>query len=1110
MAALVRLLGEVVAEVDGRSVELGTPRQRCVLAALAVDAGRVVPVDRLVERVWGAEAAPRARATLHSYISRLRRALVDVGGVAVVRQSGGYALVAEEVGTAVDLHRFRDLRAAAHAADDDERRARLLTDALALWRGQALTGVDGEWCRAERDRLGLERLAARHDLVDARLRLGEGDALVVELAQRTAAHPLDERVAGQYVLALHRAGRTADALAHYREIRERLVSQLGTEPGAGLRDLHGRVLAGQVSTGRAEPRAALARGPGSPRGGRAATSGTDDARPASRPRPEARPIASGLAQLPAAPRSFVGRDEVLRVLDGEHDEAGGGPVVHVLTGAAGVGKTALALHWAHRNRSRFPDGQLYVNLRGHAAGAPLTARQALEELLQALDVDPTRRPAGVDGAAAVYRSALADRRVLVLLDDAVDADRVRPLLPGTSGCAVVVTSRNRLDGLVVREGARQQRLDVLGADDGRAVLDRVLGGTRVTDEAEAADDLVALCGGLPLALRVAAAHLAAQPNLPIGDYAAALRAGDRLAALEPHGDPTAAVGAAIELSYAARARSTRRVFRLLGLVPGPDTTAPAVAALADVDLVDAERELRDLVAANLVEQPAPGRYALHELLRLYAADRAVRDGRAPVDRLLTWYAITVDGAADALDPGRVRLPGSTSWTGHEPMTFDGAAALEWFTAEVFNTAAVVELAAATGHHRLAWQVADGLKGFFLRGNTAQWATVVRLARDAARVDGNPCAVSAMTNSAGVLDLMRGSYASAIDHFESALAGATDAGWPLGECAALSNLGLLHHFTGTLPEASRYLRRADGIATAAATCLVHTGTVLINLGSTALRLGRPAEALDCFTRALAAQDRSGHDRGRGAALTGLAETHLHLGDVTKAEELLDSAAPHVRRGAAGYETAWHSEVRGRIAALRGDLDEAAALLEHAVEVANGHHAIAVDVQNALAVVHRLGSRLDDAESLHRDALAAADHSRYRQGRIEALLGTAAVHHHRGDPARAVDDATAALDLAARTGHRTHQGRAHALLASAHLRRGGVRAGADHAERARSTHARTRHPLGEAQALLLLAEAAGREGEESRVRRCARRAERLLSAIGLPPGARNGWASSLPGC
>ncbi|MEU4449599.1 BTAD domain-containing putative transcriptional regulator [Actinosynnema sp. NPDC050801] len=1061
---VVRLLGEVGAEVGGRPVDLGTPRQRCVLVALAVDAGRVVPVNRLVERVWGTDVAPKARATLHTYISRLRRVLAAADGVVIVRRSGGYVLITDTTGPVVDLHRFRDLRSNADA-EDDERAARSLTLALELWQGQALTGVVGEWAEAERDRLELERSAAQHDLADVLLRLGRGGQLVVGLAEQSGAAPLDERVAGQYMLALHQAGRTADALEHYQQVRARLVEELGSDPGVALRKLHGRILTGSSGRG-VDPERGIEP--------RSTVNEVDATRPRYRSRSEVRPIATGIAQLPSAPRSFVGREEALSVMGGAHDGVEGSPVVHVLTGTAGVGKTALALHWAHGNRDRFPGGQLFVNLRGHSAGMPLTARQALEELLQALEVAPIRRPASVDGAAAIYRSTLADRQMLVVLDDAVDAGQVRPLLPGTADCTVVVTSRNRLDGLVAHEGARQQRLDVLGVDDAKAVLDRIIGGTRVAAEPEAVTDLVALCGGLPLALRIAAAHLAAQPNRSIGDYTTALRGGDRLSSLELHGDPTAGVGAAIELSYAARARSTQRVFRLLGLVPGPDATAPAVAALADTGLAETEREMRDLVAANLVEEPAPGRYALHELTRLYAADRAVRDGRDPVDRLLTWYAIAVDSAADILDAGRVRLPGSTSWTGREPMSFDGSAAvLAWFTAEASNITAIVGLASATGRHRLAWQVADGLKGYFLRGNTAQWETVVRCALRAAQADGNPHAVAAMDNSAGVLDLMRGDHASAVDHFESALTRATGAEWPLGRCTALSNLGIVHYYTGTLPAALEHLRRADEIATAESTCLIHAGTVLINLGMATLRLGRPAEALDYLTRARAAQEASGHDRGRGAALIGLAETRLHLGDLEKTEELLDSAAPHIRRVSAGYETAWYLGVRGRLVALRGDYDQAVVLLEQAVEAAEGHHAVEVDTRNTLAAMHCFRERLDDAESLHRHALTAADHSHYRQGRIEALLGLAAVHHHRGHLASAVDDATAALDLARHTGHRPHEGQAHAALAAVHVYRGDHRAGADHAEQARLIHAEMGHLLGEEHALRLLAMTAGHD-------------------------------------
>ncbi|MDQ3404699.1 MAG: NB-ARC domain-containing protein [Actinomycetota bacterium] len=496
MAIVVRLLGEVVAYVDGRPVDLGAPRQRCVLAALAVDVGRVVPVERLAERVWGADGPRSARATLHSYISRLRQALAGTNGVAIERRSGGYALLAERA--AVDLHRFRHL---CERADADRGRVALsLTEALGLWRGEALTGLDGEWVRTERDRLGQEQLSAQHDLVDARLRSGHGEDLVVELSTRAGEYPLDERVAGQYMRALYQAGRAADALDHHRRVRTRLIEELGVDPSVALQNLHRQILTSDVSLA-----VNTAGEPVVPR------------------------------QLPAPPAPFVGRHDELRRMDAvlHASDTAGTVAISAIAGAGGIGKTSLALHWAHRVRSRFPDGQLFVNLRGHSAGAPLSAGQALDELLHSLGVERANRPTSVDAAAAAYRSALADRRMLVVLDDAAEVDQVRPLLPGTAGCMVVITSRDRFDGLVAREGARQVLLDVLATEDALAVVGAVVGDARVADDETNARELVRLCGNSPLALRIAAAHLSTRPDQPVGDYVTALRTGDRLAVLEP-------------------------------------------------------------------------------------------------------------------------------------------------------------------------------------------------------------------------------------------------------------------------------------------------------------------------------------------------------------------------------------------------------------------------------------------------------------------------------------------------------------------------------------------------------------------------------------------------
>ncbi|WP_447008100.1 AfsR/SARP family transcriptional regulator [Saccharothrix isguenensis] len=1047
-----RVLGPLDVRAAGVSVDVGGPRQRAVLAALLLRANEPATVEYLTAAVWETPPATPG-SNLRTFVSGLRRQLSEAGDDPgrLSTRPGRYLL---RVGPGEsDLGAFTALTAAGDTADGSREAAEHYGRALELWRGRPLEGLHaGQALAVEVTRLEEQRLAVVEKHLRARLDLGEHSGLVAELRRLVADHPLHEELWGHLMTALHRSGRRADALSTYQEVHRLLDAELAVAPGRELRRLQARILDD---------------GGGAPKPSTGQVRHSDDAEPDVHRRGEDEPDArdgsprahAPVAQLPAAPRTLVGRDDVLRALDTPSDDAGC-PAVNVLTGMAGVGKTAVSLHWAHRNRYRFPDGQLYVNLRGHGARPPLTPQQALEEMLEALCVDPTCRPAEVDPAAAVYRSTLVGRRVLIMLDDAADADQVRPLLPGGRDCTVLITSRGRLDGLVAREGARQLRLESLGIDHGRAVLDSVAAGL-VDAEPAATDELVALCGGLPLALRIAAAHLAGQPVLSVADYVAELRAGDRLAALEPLNDPRSAVAAAIDLSYAKLPPSTRRAFRLLGLLPGPDTTAPAVAALADTGLADAPRELRALVAANLVEQPAPGRYALHELLRVYAAAAATEDGPSPVDRLLTWYSAAADRASDALDPARQRLAGGVDRACLPEISFARPQdALDWFTAEARNLAAVVDVAAATGRHQLAWQTADAMKGYFHRGNIAQWSVVAKAGRRAAHADGHPTAKAAMANTEGVLAFMQGDYAAAADHLETTLAESTTCGWRLGQGIALANLGLLHLYTGTLDTALGHLRRGVEVADDPA-CATVMSPLRTNLGRTEFRLGRPAAAVRHHTQ-VASRD----DRYHVAALLGLAEVHLHLGDLERVADLLDTAAEHSRRAPIDHEISWLKTIRGDLLGLLGRSDEAIDVHNEAVRVSNGHHFVVVDAQNHLAAAYLRRHRIDEAESWLGQALTGADSSRYHRGRGTALLGLAATRTHLGDLTGATTAATDALAIARRTGHRHIEAQSHLALADVHLRKGIPDRGTTHAERALAIHRETRHRQGQANALLLL--------------------------------------------
>ncbi|RSM45985.1 tetratricopeptide repeat protein [Amycolatopsis balhimycina DSM 5908] len=669
MSTVVRLLGEVDVLVNGRPVDLGTPRQRCVLAVLALEVGQVVRADRLVERVWGADATPRTRTTLHGYISRLRAALAGADGVSLTRRSGGYVLVTEPQVSTVDLFRCRELRANARA--DEERATALLTEAVDLWQGEALTGLTGEWAEAERERLERERLATAQDLADARLRLGLGlgEEAVDELAAHAEAHPLDERTAGQYLLALHQAGRTAEALNHYQRVRARLAEELGTDPGPALQELHCRLL----------------------------TTKPDRQSPPSRSVPH---------ELRAAPASFAGRADDVRRLDATLDaaRASGTMMLAVVRGTGGLGKTWLALHWAHRRLDRFPDGQLFADLGGFGAGAPMTPAAALFGFLAALGVEPDSIPPDLHGRSALFRTLTAGKRLLVVLDNAAGTDQVVPLLPGGASCAVVVTSRNGLAGLVAAHDARSVALGVLPMADARELLAARLGAARVDAEREAVDELVGLCGGLPLALSVLAGRAGARLSALVGEL--------REVGLDglADDDPAASLPAVLSWSYAALTDDQATVFGLLALAPGPDTALVTAANLTGLPLARARAVLRGLEQMSLLEHDPDGRYRMHDLVRAYAAETArtlpggVRD--AAVRRVLGFCAHTAYHAGLLLDTHRGPVDLTPPEPGPYVLELSGAeAAMVWFEAERATLLAVQEAVASRDWHKTVWWLA---------------------------------------------------------------------------------------------------------------------------------------------------------------------------------------------------------------------------------------------------------------------------------------------------------------------------------------------------------------------------------------------------------------------
>ncbi len=696
MAVEFRVLGPVAAWVGGRPVDLGHARQRWVLAVLLIEANRCLSADQLLERAWGDQVPYGGRNTLYGYMSRLRRALQASDEVDLVRGSGGYELVVDE--DAVDVHRFRRLVADARVSADD-RASELFGEALGLWRGEPCAGLDTPWIGTVREDLDRQRFAAELDYADVRLRTGRNSGLCAELTALAAAHPLDERVAGQFMLALYRGGRRADALDHYERLRTRLAEALGTDPGRSLQQLHRRILA--ADPGLADP-ATADRSPMVPR------------------------------QLPAAPGLFTGRVPELAELDRAQaapDAASGSGatvVISAIGGAGGIGKTGLALTWANRWAERFPDGQLFLDLRGFSpAGRPMGPDEALRGFLDALGENPARLPADLDARAARYRSLIADRRMLIVLDNAATAEQVVPLLPGSASCTVLVTSRNRLPALVARHGARPLHLDVLTDAESRTLLAASLGTVRVAAEEPAVAELVGLCGGFPLALGVIAARAAAEPHLPLADTVAELRESG-LDALDSD-DPAAGLSAVLSWSLRRLTGQQRTVFALLGIAPGPDTGLPAAADLTGLPERETRAVLRTLADASLLDRTAGGRYAMHDLVRAYAASVAsdltgpVR--QAALERVVDFYLHTAHAAHRLMNPQAPPIPPVSGVHPH-PLP-DRQAAMAWLDAEHPNLLAAQHTAAAHHRHDTVWHLAWNLTTFHqrrghLHANLAAW------------------------------------------------------------------------------------------------------------------------------------------------------------------------------------------------------------------------------------------------------------------------------------------------------------------------------------------------------------------------------------------------------
>lgn len=777
------------------------------------------------------------------------------------------------------------------------------------------------------------------------------------------------------------------------------------------------------------------------------------------------------AQLPPDVRPFVGRDEQLAWLDALVDRSADqatAVVISAIAGTPGVGKTALALRWAHRVRDRFPDGQLYINLQGYAAGSPMPPLDALARLLHTLGVPAEKVPPDVDQAAAVYRSLLAERRTLVLLDNAASADQVRPLLPGGAGSVVLVTSRDQLGGLVARDGAHRMRLDVLAADEAHALLAGILGAGQAASDPDAVRDLAEVCGYLPLALRIAAANLAAHPQRRIADQVARLRDRDRFAALAVPGDPHTSVAAAFELSYTRLPAPARRMFRLLGLVPGPDVTVEGAAALADITVEQATPLLETLTAAHLLDEHTIGRYTCHDLLRRYAADRAGREDaeperRAALARLYDFYLSTVDAAARLLYAGKLRLPLPDRASAAAAPIGDHAQAMSWLNTELPCLVAAIRHARRHGPRPMAWLLADALRGYFwLSRGIIDWLATGEAALAAAHAEGDLHGQAAIQLSLGDAHVNAGRYDGALERYRDALATAERLGSIDVQSAVLNNAALVYLWLGRPREAADHYRHALALARRMGS-RSGEAVVLGNLGNAYRMLGSLQQAVDHHTQALAIHHKEGKPTEGAFVRRELAVDYHMLGEFDLAREHLSEASAELRTLG---DRAEEAEVLRCLAALDSDTGAPSTdLAEAAVVLTREIHdrLLEAGALNTLGTIHHRLADHQHAIENHAQALRIAREMRLDYVQAEALIGLGAAYQGQGDRERAHERLDEALAIAERAGFRILQGQALATLAELHLAAGDLDRANEAAGQALTIHYETGSRYGQARAV-----------------------------------------------
>jgi tetratricopeptide (TPR) repeat protein/DNA-binding SARP family transcriptional activator len=946
---------------------------------------------------------------LYSYVARLRGRLQRAAGggeVELWSRSGSYALEADP--ESVDLCRFRRLRAQASAigdSGDDEHAAMLLREADEQWRGVALTGLAGNWADRIRAGLGDERLAATLDRISAEIRLGRHADVLAEITGLAAEHPFMENLVGQRMLVLYRCGRQAEALQAYRQAREQLVRELGTEPSRVLRDLHQRILRG-------DPELAPT--------------------PRARPRARTPPVDN----LPRDIHNFTGRAAELRqLLDAcAAEPSGTAVVVEAIDGMAGSGKSTLALHAAHRLRDRFPDGRLYLQLHAHdASRGPLDPAAGLDALLRLLGVPADRIPPALEERATLWRTQLAYRRALVVLDDAVSNEQVAPLLPGAPSCAVIITSRNRLAGLA---GVHELSLDVLSGTDAAALFIGIVGGRAVADHGPVAE-LTRLCGYLPLAIHLVASGLARRPAWSVADLAQRLSAaGDRIS--EVYAD-NPEIAASFTLSYQELSGEQRQLFRWLCLHPGLDFTMPAAAACGGLPIAACERYLAALLDSRMLEEPVRGRFRFHDLIRAYAYDLAVRHDpessrRRAVRRMLDYYLCAADRADRILYPHRYRVDVQHSGLPVESPPLSGPkAARSWLTAESANLLSAVRQAAQWRLPEHAALLAHVLPEFLQTHGHWEEAIAVHTAAISAwrMIPDRDGEARALSDLAYILT-RTGSYHEALHNAYQALDIFQELGDQHGEAGVLDHIGLVHWQSSRFAEALRCYEQALAIWRVLGDRHGEAGS-LAHSAMPIWHTGGYTEALKRFGQALSIYRDLADSQGEAKTLNNIAVVQEHLGLYDDALRRYQQAQDLAQDTGDRQGEAVTFNNMGIIYNLQGRYQESLVSFRKALVIYRdiGDRRCEADALNNIGSAFQRIHHLGEAAIHHQKALAVAHELAEPYQEARSLSGTGAVHLMDGRYDLALQDYRAALELSRLIGDPYQEGLALGGMGGAHL-------------------------------------------------------------------------------